>query len=231
MVTKKKPELNPEKNRLVYFQLGLLVTGAGLLMAFTWRSPILHDQIELVQERTSEIPVMEVAKELDEPIIQVVEPQKQVSAPSNPLISENLTTVNNVDKSAQIGVTTDPITDIKIGVNDIPIGPAPALDVIVDFPQHEAEFVGNWSAFLRENLIYPEESRFFQEEGVVWVEFVVDRDGSLTNIRVNERSHKSRDLRNEALRVVKQSPKWKPAITDGEYVKTNARVKINFKLQ
>jgi len=231
MVSKKNPELNPEKNRLVYFQLGLLVTGASVLMAFTWRSPILSDQIELAQERTSDIPVMEVVKELDEPIIEILEPQKQVSAPSNPIITEDLTTKNNTDKSAQLGVITTPIDDVKIGVSDIPIGPAPVLDAIVEFPQHEAEFDGNWGAFLRENLVYPEESRFFQEEGVIWVEFVVDRDGSLTNIRVNERSHKSRELRNEALRVVKQSPKWKPAITDGEYVKTNARVKINFKLQ
>ena len=231
MVSKKDPRFNLETNRKVYFQLGLFVAGTLVLMAFSWRTPVAHSFEMIAAERTSDVPLLEVLVEKDEPIVEVIERNVETTSPPNPVITEHLSTTDNTNQNETVGVSTDPLDAVEVNFGEVPIGPAPDLDVIVKFPEVEASFDGNWRKFLADNIVYPEQSRVFHEEGTVWVEFVVDRDGSLTNIRVNERSHRSKELREEALRVVKNSPAWNPGISGGEKVRTNARVQITFKLQ
>ena len=62
MIAKKNPKLQEEKNRVVYFQLGLLVTGTSLLMAFTWKTPVDNSE-KLIVERSSEIEVVQMIEE------------------------------------------------------------------------------------------------------------------------------------------------------------------------
>ena len=65
-------------------------------------------------------------------------------------------------------------------------------------------------------------------EGKVFVQFVVDQDGSLTDIKVTRGIHPKCD--EEALRVVRNAPKWKPATQRGKPVKVLVTIPINFKL-
>lgn len=231
MKVKKNPELNPEKTKMVYFQLGLLVTSACTLMAFSWRSP-LNEHIRVKEERIAEVPTLMVEK-IEEPVVQpvVIQQNKTDQAPSNPIITEELETKKSTDINPELGVVTAPLNHIKIGDFDVPIGPAPELESVVKFPDKEASFNGSWSNYLASNIVYPEEAKIFQEAGNVWVEFIVEKDGSITDVKANPNSHKSKDLRNEAIRVVKNSPKWNPATLNGEYVRTYARVKIRFHLE
>ncbi len=83
---------------------------------------------------------------------------------------------------------------------------------IYDATDEVASFVGGREAsnkFISKNLKYPPKAIIKEIEGTVYVKFVVEKDGKITNIKIV----KSVDilLDTEALRVVKMMPKWKPA--------------------
>ncbi|SRR5690554_807458 len=100
---------------------------------------------------------------------------------------------------------------------------------IVDIPEKEAEFPGGISAmknFIAKNVIYPEKSLLKNEQGRVFVEFIVEKDGSFTKVKVLEGPY--RRLNKEAKRVVKAMPNWIPAEWKGEIVRARCRIPINF---
>ncbi len=98
--------------------------------------------------------------------------------------------------------------------------------------EKEAQFPGGDKAlksFLFNNLNYPKKAVKKGIQGTVLVEFVVEKEGSISNIRV--RKSVSRELDAEAVRVVSIMPKWKPATLKGEIVRSLYRLPIHFALQ
>ncbi len=93
------------------------------------------------------------------------------------------------------------------------------------------EFPGGLQAFgtfLAKNIRYPEFMRKNEIQGKVLISFVVEKDGSLTNIKVVRAIGNGAD--EEALRVLKMSPKWGPALQNGKAVRANYTVPILFAL-
>ncbi len=106
-----------------------------------------------------------------------------------------------------------------------------ATQTIVDFAEVMPQFPGGENALLKfigENTKYPGIAVENELEAKVHVQFVVDRDGSLTDVRVENKNHKCLD--DEAMRVVKSMPKWTPGKQNGELVKVRFRVPIKFVL-
>jgi protein TonB len=87
---------------------------------------------------------------------------------------------------------------------------------------------GAWSKFLNKNLKYPEMAVDQHMQGKVWVSFIVEKDGSLSNIVVNRGAGYGMD--EEALRVLKMAPAWKPGIQNGQPVRVRYNIPINFQL-
>ena len=83
--------------------------------------------------------------------------------------------------------------------------------------------------FLRENIKYPEEAKELGVQGKVFVTFVVEVDGSISNVRVLRGIGSGCD--DEAVRVVKSMPKWVPGKQRGVPVRVQFNLPINFKLQ
>lgn len=90
-------------------------------------------------------------------------------------------------------------------------------------------FDGNVNQWIAEHTIYPAEAAKNGVQGKVIVKFEVEEDGSLADIRVVRSV--SPELDNEALRVVNNMPKWKPAIVDGVPHKVEMTVPFTFKLE
>ncbi|MDB5124946.1 MAG: hypothetical protein JWP94_3075 [Mucilaginibacter sp.] len=93
------------------------------------------------------------------------------------------------------------------------------------------EFSGGINAFaeyLRKNIRYPTEARKNKIQGRVIISFVVEKDGSLSNIRVMRGV--SSDIDAEALRVIQMSPQWKPGIQNGKLVRVAYSMPIAFTL-
>ena len=83
------------------------------------------------------------------------------------------------------------------------------------------------AAFITENLKYPEDAD--GAHGRVIVNFVVDKDGSISDIKVVRGVHPSLDA--EAVRVVKLMPKWQPAERGGKPVRSRFNIPVYFKLE
>ena len=80
--------------------------------------------------------------------------------------------------------------------------------------------------FLAKTIKYPATAAASGIRGRVIITMVIEKDGSVTHARVVH--HLSPDLDKEALRVMSLSPKWKPGIVNGKYVRTYYSVPVGF---
>ncbi|PLX01470.1 MAG: hypothetical protein C0595_14540 [Marinilabiliales bacterium] len=93
------------------------------------------------------------------------------------------------------------------------------------------EFPGGTSElykYLGENIKYPESAKKEGIQGRVFISFVVNKDGSISDVK--KLRGVSEELDKEAMRVIKNMPKWKPGEQRGEKVKVEYALPINFKL-
>ena len=103
---------------------------------------------------------------------------------------------------------------------------------VYDQVEQMPEFPGGMPAmieFLKTNLKYPKDAIKQQVGGRVMVMFVVETDGTLSNVRVAKKVFPSLD--SEAVRVVKTMPKWKPGKEKGRPVRVNFTLPVVFSLK
>ncbi|XOV66719.1 MAG: energy transducer TonB [Fluviicola sp.] len=103
------------------------------------------------------------------------------------------------------------------------------LTECIYLPSEDASYNGGRKAmldFIRENCVYPLEARKQGIEGKVWVQFIVNHDGSLVDVEVIQKVHPLLDA--EALRLVKSMPNWKNEILHGKDVRTRVQLPIDF---
>jgi protein TonB len=97
------------------------------------------------------------------------------------------------------------------------------LEVKPEFPNgHEG-----LAKYLSENIKYPKKALKNGITGKVFVQFVIDKSGKVTNVVAVRGVEKSLDK--EAVRVIKAMPKWKPGKKDGQPVNVKYTIPINFK--
>ena len=82
--------------------------------------------------------------------------------------------------------------------------------------------------FIQENFEYPEEARELGEQGTVWIEFVVEKDSLLTNIKVVKSVSESLD--SECIRVISIMPNWGPGEHAGKPVSVRYTIPIKAKI-
>ena len=99
------------------------------------------------------------------------------------------------------------------------------VEQMPDFPGGQAALM----KYLGSNTVYPPIAKENDIEGTVYVQFVVDKTGAVTNVKVARPVDKYLDK--EALRVVSSMPKWKPGKQNGKEVSVYYTVPIRFKLQ
>jgi protein TonB len=95
----------------------------------------------------------------------------------------------------------------------------------------ESEFPGGtkgWNSFLSSSLVYPKKAIKKNIQGQVVARFIVEKDGSLSNIEIISGP---KELWPAVLDVLKQSPNWKPAVQNGKKVKSYKNQPFNFKLE
>ncbi|HSS78620.1 MAG TPA: energy transducer TonB, partial [Thermoanaerobaculia bacterium] len=118
--------------------------------------------------------------------------------------------VSSLSVSAQQAAPVDTTTFLKVEIES-------------EFPGGQA----GWVKFLNEHLKYPKKAIKKNIEGTVVVQFIVAKDGTLSDIQAISGPDLLRDA---AVEVFKESPHWKPAIQDGKKVKSYKKQPIMFKL-
>ena len=103
-------------------------------------------------------------------------------------------------------------------------------DEIFSIVENEPEYPGGDEAlykFISKNIVYPKSAREKGIQGTVLVEFVVEKDGKLSNIKVIRSADPALDA--EAVRVISKMPKWKPGTQRGKKVRSTFRLPISEK--
>ena len=114
--------------------------------------------------------------------------------------------------------------------NDSLVHPSAKADSALVKVEIESSFPGGdaaWLRFLKSSLVYPPKAVRKKVEGNVVVQFIVEKDGSLSNI---EAISGPELLWDAAIKVIKDSPNWKPAVQDGRKVKSYKKQPIAFRL-
>lgn len=221
MEAKKTNKANIEKSRGPITAIGLLFIGSIVLASFSFTNGIERDLRTNSAENSAEIQYLEetVKPEVDPPVI---EQPEVVMLPDEDIIIDSNT--QNIPDTRIIVITPPDLTNGNT-TNVVVEQP------IIDFPDVEASFFGGAAAMQRwiaENVNYPQASIEMNEQGRVYLSFVVEADGSLSNIAI-ERGV-SQDLDKEAKRLIRKMPNWEAGEAKGKKARTRCRLPINFTL-
>ncbi|OCX51516.1 hypothetical protein BEL04_15945 [Mucilaginibacter sp. PPCGB 2223] len=85
-----------------------------------------------------------------------------------------------------------------------------------------------WMNYLQKNLVYPEDARQKKISGRVELSFIVEKDGRISDITVEQPAGHGFD--EEAVRVLQQSPAWQPGIKDGQPVRIRYHLPVSFRM-
>ena len=99
------------------------------------------------------------------------------------------------------------------------------VEQMPEFPGGEAELFH----YISKNIRYPQAAKEKGIQGRVFIGFIIEKNGSISNVR-NLRGVDS-ELDAEAIRIVESMPKWKPGMHNGEFVRVSYQIPIHFKLE
>ena len=223
MEPKKTPKADLENKKRIFLQIGLALALVGVLVAFEWKQ----------YERTEfDLGVLEIdfIEEEDIPITR----QETPPPPPPPEPSTELIIVDDdveIEEEFRIDVEATVFTEIQEFTPIVVQEEAIEEDVIFTVVEDQPSFPGGEEArlrFLRDNLRYPQIAREAGIQGTVFVTFVVERDGSVTDVRVIRGIGGGCD--EEALRVVRAMPRWEPGRQRGQPVRVQFNMPIRFML-
>jgi len=227
MEVKKSPKADLESKRNLFLMLGLVIALGLILAAFEYTA---------APTKTESLGQIEM-QEVEEEIIPITREQEvQPPPPPPPQVVEVL---NIVDDDVEI--EDELIIDTEV-TDDMVIDVAPVIQTAAEEEEEETqvffivedmpEFPGGELAlrqYIANAIKYPVIAQENGIQGRVYVTFVVNTDGSVSDARIARGVDPSLDK--EALRVVNQLPKWKAGMQRGKPVRVSYTVPINFVLQ
>ncbi|MDE7375041.1 MAG: energy transducer TonB [Odoribacter sp.] len=227
MEIKKSPKADLEKKKGIFFEAGLALALAVLLLAFEWKSST--EEVSLF-DTVAEPPVEDEIIPITQQMLKPPPPP-----PAAPKLSDLLNIVedeSNIDDELEIEDADDD-SDNREPQNlddfgdygDADTGDEDIFMVVEDMPQFPG---GNVTKWISKNVKYPQLAQENGIQGKVFIKFVIEKDGSITDVQVSRGVDASLDK--EAIRVIKAMPKWKPGKQRGKAVRVSYTLPINFQL-
>ncbi|WP_294140415.1 energy transducer TonB [uncultured Sanguibacteroides sp.] len=228
MEVKKSPKADLERRKGVFFEIGLIVALAVLFFAFEWKvSTTVEEGFMTVAEPTMEEEVIPVTQQMLKPppppppapkltdLIDIVEDDSDIEEQLE--IEDVEADVENreptdYDYDGEYDPDATGEDDVFITVEDMPVFPG-----------------GDITKWINKHVKYPMIAQENGVQGKVIIQFVVGKDGTVGDIKVMRGVDSSLDQ--EAIRVIKSMPKWKPGKQRGTAVKVSFTVPINFQLK
>ncbi len=216
--------------------IGYVVVLAAMFVAFEWT------QRDIKVEETDKIYDFAPVEEDMIPITRQEQPMQAPPPAAAPLTPEILDVVDNKEElpdqeiqtteEVNQAITTTTGTGAPTAVVQGP--PAPVVEevedeTIHDVPEVQASFPGDVYQWIKQNMKYPAAAQEQGIQGRVSIQFVVNKDGSIVDVKVQRSPDQS--LSDEAERLVKKMPKWTPARMGGKPVRSRFSLPITFRLQ
>jgi periplasmic protein TonB len=228
MESKKSDKANLEKKKGLFLQIGLVTVLALLLIAFEWTTR------EVATGSLGEL--ADVV--LEEEIIPITRPEEiqPPPPPPPPQVTETLSIVED-DVEIDDDIFIDDVesrADTRIEFSQMVMEEEEAAEqdiffIVEDMPDFQGKGQDGFRQYIAENLRYPQIAAENGIQGRVFVQFVVNADGKVSDATVVRGVDPSLDR--EAIRVVMSSPPWTPGRQRGAPVRVAFTFPINFVLQ
>ena len=231
MEIKKSDKANLENKKLLFTEIGLVISLAIVLVAFEWGSE--EKQVAVLEETAQVVEVEEMV-----PITQETPPPPPASAPKIPVLSDQIEIVEDdvlVDDDMFINLEDD----VNMGVEIMDYVEGVSTEVIEEeaipfqLVEEKPSFMGGdaneFSKWVNQRLVYPEIAKENGVQGRVTLQFTVNTDGSVSDVKVLRGVDSSLDQ--EAVRVVSMSPKWTPGKQRDRAVKVTYTFPVIFQLR
>lgn len=224
MILKKNPKADLSRKSGLFLSIGLVVSLALVIMAFEWKFYDEGSLVDLGQVDDNFEDIMEIPPtQQPPPPPPVIQQPEIIEVPDEEEIEEE------IEVNLDIEVTEETV------IEDIIFEEAPeeeVADQIFTIVEEQPSFQGGGNAaFLKwvgENLDYPSQAQRMGIEGRVYVQFVIEKDGTITDVKAIKGIGAGAD--EEAVRVIKSAPKWTPGKQRGKPVRVRMILPIMFKL-
>ena len=234
MQPKKNSKADLNKDRNLYFVIGLtLVLGVtwGAIEYKTYEKVFDLAALDMLQDDDEDVPITEQLKTPPPPpppppapeVIEVVEDEEEVEE----TVIESTETDQDEIIIEEIEVEEE-FDDIDVPfavIEDVPIFPGCES---VAKSERRTCFQDKINQHIRRNFRYPEIAQEMGIQGRVYVNFIIAKDGSITNIRMRG---PDKNLENEAQRIISRLPQMTPGKQRGRAVRVPFSIPITFRLQ
>ena len=234
MQPKKNEKVDLTKNSSLYFVIGLSFVLFVTWQTIEWKTykkTYDYEALNVDDDDDEEIPITEQIKTPPPPpppppapeVIEVVEDEEEVEE----TVIESTETDQDEIIIEEIEVE-DEFEDIDVPfavIEDVPIFPGCES---VAKSQRRACFQEQMNKHIRKNFRYPDIAQEMGIQGRVYVNFIIAKDGSITNIRMRG---PDKNLENEAARIIGRLPKMTPGKQRGRAVRVPFSIPITFRLQ
>jgi protein TonB len=197
---------------------------------------------ELKQEEKKEVPPppppkppdppkVEMAKFTPPKIVKDEEVKEEEKPPEVEKLEDTKIGTINQEGVKDEGIVAPPVSDEGKGVVEAPKKVEEDWDKTFTKVEIESEYPGGaaaWQRYLLKTLRFPQEAIDNEIQGTVVVQFIVDKAGAVSDV---EAISGPKELRDEAVRVIKKSGQWTPAVQNGRQVKSYKKQPIQFKLE
>ncbi len=227
MEAKKSLKANLENKKIIFFEIGLISALIMALVAFEWKTTLVQSDLSLLLK----------AHDFEQEDIAIITKPK-VELPIPKPISHEFKIVSN-DKTIKDDVKINSETSLKEKIVYTPpvlvVKPEdPVVDdneVFIDVHEYPS-FSGGDDAmrkYLSEVVYYPKMAKDANISGTVFVSFIVEKNGSLSNIKLLKSIGGGCD--EVAIEAVKNMPKWNPGKQRNMAVRTKLVIPIKFSLK
>ena len=225
MEEKKSPKANLENKKLMFIQIGLIISLVLAWAVFEMKS---YDKREIDESliRSTEVldeEMVEITKQ-EEPKPQPVEMPKTTTQLE---IVEDDVEVEDIEINAEMDQNEVVEEYIAPEIEEEEVVEQEIFQIVEEMPS----FPGGEQKLMEyvvKNVKYPQIAKETGIKGRVFVSFVVEPDGSVSNVKVLRGIGGGCD--EEAMRVVKSMPKWKPGKQRGKAVRVSYMLPVNFQL-
>ena len=230
MEIKKSPKADLQKNSSLYFIIGLAFVLFFSWQAIEWKTykkTFDYEALDVDEDEDEEISITEQIKTPPQPppapqVIEIVEDEEDVEE----TVIES--TETNEEEIVEIVEVEEEKEDVDVPfavIEDVPI--FPGCEGVAKSERRNC-FQEKMNKHIRKNFRYPEIAQEMRIQGRMYVNFIISKDGSITNIRMRGTD---KNLEKEAERIISKLPKMTPGKQRGRAVRVPFSIPIIFRLQ
>ena len=230
MEIKKSPKANLENKKFLFTEIGLIVALLAVLGAFEWSTTeatsleALGDDVAVVVEE-EQVPITQ-EEQLPPPEV-----------PKEPVMSDIIDIVDDDIKVDDVVISTEDDKSLGVEIKEYVVEQEEEEEVEEEVPfaivEQKPTFQGGdantFTKWVFSKIVYPEIAKENGVQGRVTLQFTIETDGSVKNVKVLRGVDSSLDK--EAVRVVSSSPKWKPGMQRNKPVRVKYTFPVVFQLR